>query len=123
MTQAMLRLTQITLATNNTEAMVHFYSKLFALDLQATPAYGTTLYRGTLHAVPFVLCPNSLAGVEAHQSRQQFTYSAPDLSEVITRALGAGGTVHEEARANERLASVTILDPDGNSIVFRQDPG
>jgi predicted enzyme related to lactoylglutathione lyase len=123
MTQATLRLTQITLATNNTEAMVEFYSKLFALDLQATPAYGTTLYRGTLHDVPFVLCPNSLAGVQAQQSRHQFMYAASNLLEIITRALSAGGVVHEETRANEQLVNVTILDPDGNSIVFAQDQG
>lgn len=112
--------TQLTLATNDTSAMVQFYSAVFGISLQPVPAHATTLYRGTLHTLAFVLCPNSLAGVEAQQSRHQFTYGVRDLDALLARAVAAGGLVHEQTPANGRLASVVILDPDGNSLVFVQ---
>lgn len=111
---------QITLAADNLPAMVQFYRTLFALDLQPVAAYGTTLYRGNLDNVTFVLCPNSLAGVEANQSRHQFSYSVSDLAAITERAIAAGGTVQEQTAASDRPATSIIRDPDGNSIVFLQ---
>lgn len=111
---------QITLATTNTPAMIQFYTTLFALDLQPVSAYGTTLYRGSLHNTEFVLCPNTLAGVNADQSRHQFTYIASDLGEIIKRAITTGGAIQEETPTTDRPASAIIRDPDGNSLVFLQ---
>lgn len=112
--------TQITLAAIRIPEMVHFYTTAFALNLEPTAAYGTTLYRGTLGNTAFVLCPNALAGVEADQSRHQFTYTVSDLRAIGERAIAAGGTVQEEIPACDRPATMIIRDPDGNSIVFIQ---
>lgn len=111
-------LSQITLTTTNTAAMVEFYNATFGADLQPVAAYGTTLYRGALHNATFLLCPNSLAGVDAQQNRHQFSYSVADLPTIVERALAAGGSIMEGARASADQPSATVLDPDGNSIVF-----
>jgi hypothetical protein len=65
-----------------------------------------------------VLCPNSLAGVQAEKSRHQFTYAVVDLAATVAGAVDAGGVVDEAAQGN--ADSATLLDPDGNSIVFVQ---
>lgn len=120
MTQADLQVAQITLATMKTEAMVRFYGLVFGTDFQPVDVAGTTLYRGSLHAATFVLCPNSLADVRAERSRHQFTYVVRDLAATIERAVAAGGTVDEQANGHDITASVTVRDPDDNSIVFLQ---
>ena len=112
--------TQLTLATTRTHEMVQFYTTVFALDLQPVSSYGTTLYKGMLHDATFVLCPNALAGVQADQSRHQFTYTVSDLAALVQRTIAAGGTVQQEVAASDRPATTTVRDPDGNSIVFIQ---
>jgi predicted enzyme related to lactoylglutathione lyase len=104
---------QVTLAVDDTAAMVRFYNAVFAAGLEPVAAYGTTLYRGALAGLPLMLCPNTLAGVDARQSRHQHTYRVPDVAATVERALAVGGTLHE---ATEH--SSVVLDPDGNSIVF-----
>jgi predicted enzyme related to lactoylglutathione lyase len=113
--------TQITLAATNIDAMVRFYTAVLGIELRPVDAYGTTLYRGALHGVSFVLCPNSLAGVQAEKSRHQFTYAVADLAATVAGAVAAGGAVDEAAQGN--ADSATLLDPDGNSIVFVQAEG
>ncbi len=87
--------TQITLAATNIDAMVRFYAAVFGIELRPVDAYGTTLYRGALDGVSFVLCPNSLAGVQAENSRHQFTYAVADLAAIVARAVAAGGVVDD----------------------------
>lgn len=111
-----LRVVELSLATSNMPAMVRFYDAVFGTQLQAHEAYGTTFYRGTLHGVRFVLAPNDLAGVEAQQNRHQFVYTAPDLDSLLELAVEAGGTVRDSTDT-----AATVLDPDGNTIVFQPD--
>ena len=120
MADAPIALAQITLATTNTAAMVAFYNALFAADLQPIQTFGANLYRGVLHDVPFVICPNTLANVQAQQNRHQFSYTAADLQMVVEQAIKAGGRLHSELQSDEQGLSATVLDPDGNTIVFSQ---
>lgn len=109
-------LARLTLATTQTEAMAAFYSGVFAADLQPVAAYGTTLYRGALAGVALVLCPNTVAGVQAEQSRHQLTLSVPRLAPVLERVLAHGGRVLSPASP----AGTTIADPDGNTLELVQ---
>ena len=109
---------QLTLAATNVEAMTAFYDAVFACGLEPVSAYGSTLYRGQLHGVPLLLCPNSIAGVEAAQNRHQFAYDVDDIETVKAVALGAGATL-----VCEDDSSVTVADPDGNTIVFQGAKG
>jgi predicted enzyme related to lactoylglutathione lyase len=120
MTRNDLQVTQITLATTETEAMVRFYATVFATPYHPIDIDGTTLYRAAMDTVTFVLCPNSLAGVRAERSRHQFTYTVADLAATIERAVAGGGRVDDEANGHDMATSVTVRDPDDNSILFLQ---
>jgi predicted enzyme related to lactoylglutathione lyase len=106
---------ELTLTAVDVPAMVRFYDALFGAGLQPVAAFGTTLYRGMLHGVPLLICPNSIADVDAAQNRHQFTYETPDLDAVIEAALAAGGVIRERDGV-----VATVLDPDGNTVVFRE---
>lgn len=120
MTDTTVTIAQLTLAATNTPAMVRFYDAVFGTQLQPIDAYGTTLYRGTLHDMPFVICPNDLAGVEAQKSRHQFSYIVSDVAAMAEQAIAAGGTVDQQAQDDGDSRTRTLLDPDGNSIVLIQ---
>jgi hypothetical protein len=87
------QLTQMTLATTRTLEMVKFYDSLFGTQLQATEAYGATLYNGTLAGIPLVICPNEIAGVQAEQSRHQLTLHVTDLAALLKLVETSGGMI------------------------------
>ncbi len=115
MERPILNLTQIDLSAEDVPAMVAFYDGFFGADLQPFEAFGAKLWRGNLGGIPLLLCPNSIAGVEATRNRHQLNYRTPDLAAAIEAARLAGGQVRDETDT-----SATILDPDGNTIVVLQ---
>ena len=119
MSDSLVQLTQMTLATTRTPEMVKFYDTLFGTQLQATEAYGTTLYHGMLAGFPLVICPNEIAGVEAEQSRHQLTLRVVDLSGLLQNVESAGGTI--ETPVSDLSTRAILRDPDGNTIEVIQD--
>jgi predicted enzyme related to lactoylglutathione lyase len=118
MTESLLQLTQMTLATIRTPEMVKFYDALFGTQLQASEVYGTTLYRGILAGIPLLLCPNEIAGVEAEQSRHQLALRVADLSNLLQQVETAGGVI--DSPAADSLTRAVLRDPDGNTIELIQ---
>ena len=118
MPESPIQITQMTLATIHTPEMVKFYDTIFGTQLQATEAYGTTLYHGTLAGIPLVICPNEIAGVEAEQSRHQLALRVTDLSSLLPRVETAGGII--ETPITDTLTSAILRDPDGNTIEVTQ---
>ena len=114
MSETLPQITQMTLATTRTAAMVAFYDTLFGTHLQAVKAYGTTLYHGTLAGIPLVICPNEIAGVEARQSRHQLTLRVADLVGLLQLVEIAGGGIHTSVA--ESIISAILRDPDDNTI-------
>ena len=114
MSKSVPRLSQITLATTRTLEMVRFYDTLFGTQLQATKAYGTTLYNGTLAGIPLVICPNEVAGVAAEQSRHQLTLEVADLSALLELVETSGGAI--ETPNMDSTTTAILRDPDGNTI-------
>lgn len=108
------QLTQMTLATIRTRAMVKFYNTLFGASLEPVQSHGTTLYHGRLAGVPLVICPNEIAGVDAKQARHQLTLRVADLLGLLQLVEIAGGSV--SASAGELVVSAILRDPDGNTI-------
>lgn len=109
-------LVRVTLATTNTESMVRFYNEVFDATLQPVPAFGTTLYRGSLAGTELQICSNEIAGVDARQNRHQFHYVVVDIEAIRKRVLASGGTLDNPGETEP--TSLTVRDPDGNSIVF-----
>ena len=113
-----IQITQMTLATTRTPEMVKFYDTLFGTALQATKAYGTTLYKGNLAGIPLLLCPNEIAGVQAEQSRHQFALRVENLSTLLQLVETAGGTI--ETPITDSMTSAVLRDPDGNTVEISQ---
>lgn len=114
MSESLVQLTQMTLATTHTNEMVKFYNALFGTELQPTEAYGTVLFHGNLAGIPLVICPNEIAGVEAEQSRHQLAFRVADLATVLSQVESAGGSI--ETPMTDPLAQAILRDPDGNTI-------
>lgn len=113
-----LDLVQLDLSSEDVPAMVRFYDEFFGANLKPFDGAGATFFRGELHALRLLICPNEIAGVEASHNRHQFNYTTNDLDGAIAAAEAAGGSIRERA-----ADSATILDPDGNSIVITDRAG
>ena len=66
------------------------------------------------------MCPNEIAGVEAKQNRHQLHFAADNLDELASKAPEFGGSREEIVTDEAGERSLTVLDPDGNTIVFVQ---
>lgn len=116
-----LRIDRITLAVNNMEAMVGFYNNVFDARLLAVEMVpGIRFYRGTLAGMGLLLCPNEIAGVNAHQNRHQLRFVVDDIEDMLARVVAAGGVL---VNAIQELGSDRIAggrDPDGNTFELLQ---
>ena len=110
----------MTLAATNIDDMVKFYNAVFDANLEGedTPM-GMKIYNGVLAGIPLQVCPNSLAQVDAKQNRQQFQFTVDDIEASVQAALANGGTELEPIRTAGDFKIASVLDPDGNSIVFK----
>lgn len=114
-------ISQITVAITNIDMMVQFYETVFRCEFSKKEAFGTTLYFGKLGDMDLLLCPNHVAGVEAKQNRQQFDFRVSDLDSIIHNVEISGGRLQGEISVMETLKAATIMDPDGNTIVFIEE--
>lgn len=114
----LLKLSQITLAATRLNAMVDFYNGSFEASLLPFEGYNTTLYRGTLGGIPFLICPNEVAGVRAEQGRHQLHLTVSNLRQAAARVEEMGGTVLEEMQDEDGARVITVRDPDGNTLVL-----
>jgi predicted enzyme related to lactoylglutathione lyase len=117
-----IQLDNITLAAENLEEMVVFYSAVFDTDFKETrPVSGMKAFSGTISGIEFMLVPNSLVQINAQQGRHQMRYIVDDVEKTIETAIANGGSPLDEA--GERAGKITgaAYDPDGNSLVFVQN--
>lgn len=111
-----LKILKITIAVTNTTEMVNFYNTVFNSNLKEIATYGTKLYSGNFIGLELLLCPNEIAGVNAKQNRQQFDISVSDINSVLDKVIKNSGTIKEVY--NKTTKSASVIDPDGNTIVF-----
>jgi catechol 2,3-dioxygenase-like lactoylglutathione lyase family enzyme len=107
---------RIVLAATNVAEMAAFYARVFEAPMEPCEAFGTTLYRASAPGIDFTLCPNSVAGVQADQSRHQVTYRCANLATVVAALAedGYAATVEDQDAAGPR--HVVLADPDGNTL-------
>jgi predicted enzyme related to lactoylglutathione lyase len=115
-----IRISQITVAVNDAEAMRNFYEKVFQCTFRSFELQGHTLYSGTFAGIDLVLCPNEIPGVVAEQNRHQFDIVVPDLEKALENVKAAGGKMMDEVQITERSKVASIIDPDGNTMVLIQ---
>lgn len=111
----------MTLATTHTEKMVEFYNAVLDANLSPfEPFPGTTFYSGNFAGIPLTVCPNTIAGVEAQQNRQQFQFRVDNVHDTFIAALNHNGTELTAIEEQGNTLICSVYDPDGNSIVFSQ---
>lgn len=117
-----IKIASITLATTRTDKMVEFYNAVLDANLTAyEPFPEATFYSGNFADIPFTICPNTVAGVDAKQNRQQFRIMVDNLHDTFVTALNYGGTQITAIEEQDDLLICSVYDPDGNSIVFAQE--
>jgi predicted enzyme related to lactoylglutathione lyase len=116
-----VRISNITIAATRMDAMVAFYNAVLETNFQPTELFpGTTAYHGILAGIPVLMCPNSVAQVDAKQNRQQFDFLVEDVQVTFDIALAHGGTALQSAQEHNDTIIASVYDPDGNSMVFSQ---
>src|SRR5687767_3733338 len=116
-----IHIDHITFAVTNIEAMVAFYNTVFDMSLEAIELAPDTIgYYGKLAGILTLLCPNSLARVDAQQNRHQFDFVVEDVEATLALALANGGTALGELQEHQGIRIASVYDPDGNSMVFKQ---
>lgn len=115
-TAAEISVARIVLAAMNIEEMAAFYGQVLGMPLQPFPAYGATLYRTAAGGIAFTLCPNSIAGVQAEQSRHQLTFRTANIGEVVNQLREGGRSVTVESEHADDPEHVILEDPDGNTL-------
>jgi predicted enzyme related to lactoylglutathione lyase len=114
------KISQITIAVTDMDAMVKFYENVFGIKLKSFDAYGSTLYSGKMGEIVLMLCPKEIAGVTAKQTRHQFDYIINDVDSVVKAAQDSAGSLMGDVEVSESSKAASVTDPDGNSMVFIQ---
>jgi predicted enzyme related to lactoylglutathione lyase len=117
-----MQLDRLTLVTENTDEMVHFYNAVLGCNLEPMDREiaGHTLYEGKLGDFKLVLCPNALVQIKAERNRHQMHFSVSDIESIVEATVSNGGSMFQELSAANGVKTATISDPDQNTIVLTQ---
>lgn len=118
MKKQQFKIAKLTIAITNITEMLLFYENIFDCNFKKNSFQGYTLYISELAGIPIQLCPNELANVIAEQNRQQFDFIVTNLHQIIPKVKAYNGIVRGEIITLENGKAVTIVDPDGNTIVL-----
>jgi predicted enzyme related to lactoylglutathione lyase len=119
-TTPVFKMDQITITSSNVKQMADFYSNVLGIQFSKVDAYGTSTYNGYMGDIKLFLCPSQLSPNTINQNRHQFDFVVGNISPIITNALKNGGKLKGDVVITQKLKSAVVLDPDGNSIVFKQ---
>lgn len=115
---AAFKLLKITLACSDISKMTTFYKNVFNVSFVKHEMPGFTMFSTKIGDINFLFCPNQIAGVIAEQNRHQFDYIVEKLQHVIDASIKHGGKQQGDVQRSIEEKSVTIIDPDGNTMNF-----
>jgi predicted enzyme related to lactoylglutathione lyase len=116
-----IQISGMTLAATSVEAMVAFYNAVLDAHFEVVELFpGATGYRGKLAGMDVLMCPNTVARVDARQNRQQFDFLVDDVRATVAAALAHGGKEISPIYEQNGVLIGSVYDPDGNSMVFKQ---
>lgn len=111
---------KMTLVATDIKAMVAFYNAVLGADFTPVQNAPEGFYSGKIAGIGTLLCPNSIAQVNAKQNRQQFDFIVEDIEASIQASLDSGGRLLEALSEQNGIKTASVYDPDGNSMVFIQ---
>ncbi len=117
----MIRIDKITIAVDDIMAMKDFYSGTFQIEFTSVELFGNTLYQGAKDGLTILLCPKTLAGVEADINTIQPRFVVKDVAATFRQAVASGGKSLTEIQEYDGELVAAVRDPDNNSLEFVQD--
>ena len=108
-----MEIRRIVLAADDVPAMVAFHNAVFACELR--PLDGADgFHLGTFCGIELLICPNSIAEVDARQNRHQFRVAVDDLVAAVAAVDRHDGRRLDDA--DPTTADVVgVADPEGNT--------
>ena len=116
----MVRIDNITIAVDNIESIVDFYSNTFNLDLNEIDLGEFSMYVGNINDIQVLFCPKSIAGITAVENTIQIRLVVEKIEETIDKAIRSGGGKLGDIQISDGVKTAAIIDPDGNSIELIQ---
>lgn len=113
-----MRIDKLTIAVDDMMAMKNFYSGTFQIEFTAVELFGNTLYQGSKDSLTILLCPKTLAGVEADINTIQPRFVVKDVAATFRQAVESGGKSLTEVQAHDGEKIAAVRDPDNNSVEF-----
>ena len=110
-TVSAVQIARITLAAEDVDRIVAFYDAVLSTGLKKSG--DGPFWRGTLAGIPLVICPNSIAEVDARQNRHQLRLAVADPGALLAAAAASGGEVIQQWDESSGLGA--FRDPEGNS--------
>lgn len=107
---------KITIAVEKMSAMRDFYSAVLEIEFTALEMFGETLYSAHYRNMEILLCPRSLAGVEAKTNTIQLRLIVENIPQAYHNGLRSGGTKLNEPQDFEGRRLAALRDPDNNSL-------
>lgn len=111
-------MTGMTLAVDQMDKMVTFYSSVFQLDFEEVKMYGSSLYQTSLDGMEILFCPAEIAQNTATQNKHQLNFAVSNLKAALSKVEKYGGSILGEPNEKDGAMEVGIKDPDNNSIVL-----
>jgi predicted enzyme related to lactoylglutathione lyase len=106
----------LTLAVNDMPRMLKFYESVFGISFSERTEFGVKLYSGRWANLNVLFCPTEIAKNKATQNKHQFDILVKDLNSWMKKCTENEGVVFSEVVSSEGILSVSIYDPDKNTI-------
>lgn len=113
-------ITGMTIAVNEMDKMVKFYSQVLNLAFEEVEMYGSQLFKTQIDSIEILFCPAQIAQNTAKQNRHQLELEVQNLTEVLVEVEKYHGSIMGEPAESEEYLQVGIKDPDNNSLVLKQ---
>ncbi len=110
----------MTIAVQQMESTLAFYTQLFDLHFEAVEQYGSTLYQAQWSGLQILLCPAALAQNTAKQNRHQLDLEVENIEAKVALVEQWGGTLMGPIAEANGIRQVGIYDPDRNSLVLKE---
>ncbi len=112
---------QITIAIDNVEECIDFYSKVFGIEFEEYNLGNDFIYGSAIGDINIILCPKDVAGISADENNIQLSFFVENIIKSYQAAVISGGTVIEEINTAGNIKSCSLRDPDGNSLIIAQE--
>ncbi len=116
----MIHIDKITIATRNHEEMKNFYANSFHIHFAELDCGTFTMYQGDLNGIEILLCPCSIAGIDAKENNLQLRFVVQRIEETVQECLNNGGKVIQEISEDSGRFTSGMQDPDGNCMEITQ---